>query len=81
MNKMVLKFYHEPNEQTRTKRECSWWFVRFVVKILLAQKEQQPLFISKINLFEEKQVRYIWDEEAEKWRWSILDIVACESCA
>ena len=32
--------------------------------------------ISKINLFEEKQVRYIWDEEAENWWWSILDIVA-----
>jgi hypothetical protein len=31
---------------------------------------------SKIKLFEEKQVRALWDEEAEKWWFSIVDIVA-----
>ena len=31
--------------------------------------------LSKIKLFEEQQVRYVWDEEAEKWWWSIIDIV------
>ena len=31
--------------------------------------------VSKIKLFEEQQVRYIWDEEAEKWWWSIIDII------
>jgi len=31
--------------------------------------------ISKIELFNGIQVRHIWDEEAEKWWWSILDII------
>jgi len=30
----------------------------------------------KIKLFEEKQVRAVWDEEAEKWWFSISDICA-----
>jgi len=30
---------------------------------------------NKIKLFEEKQVRAIWDEIAEKWWFSILDII------
>ena len=29
----------------------------------------------KIKLFEEKQVRAVWDEEAEKWWFSVLDII------
>ncbi|MCL2196902.1 MAG: hypothetical protein FWB77_04740 [Treponema sp.] len=32
--------------------------------------------ISKAKLFNGVQVRHIWDEEAEKWWWSIIDIVA-----
>jgi hypothetical protein len=31
---------------------------------------------NQIKLFEEKQVRAIWDENAEKWWFSIVDIVA-----
>ena len=31
---------------------------------------------SKIKLFEQKQVRAVWDEEAEKWWFSIVDVVA-----
>ena len=31
---------------------------------------------SKIKLFEEKQVRAIWDEEAEKWWFSVVDVIA-----
>jgi len=31
---------------------------------------------SKIKIFEEKQVRTIWDESAEKWWFSVVDIVA-----
>ncbi|MCL2806135.1 MAG: Bro-N domain-containing protein [Treponema sp.] len=31
--------------------------------------------LSKIKLFEEQQIRYVWDEEAEKWWWSIIDVV------
>jgi hypothetical protein len=31
---------------------------------------------NKIRLFEEQQVRAIWDEENEKWWFSIIDIVA-----
>ena len=30
----------------------------------------------KIKLFEEKQVRTVWDEKAEKWWFSVVDIVA-----
>ena len=30
---------------------------------------------NKVKLFEEKQVRAVWDEEAEKWWFSILDII------
>jgi hypothetical protein len=29
-----------------------------------------------IKLFEEKQVRSIWDEENEKWYISIVDVIA-----
>jgi len=32
--------------------------------------------ISKVELFEGIQIRHIWDEEAEKWWWSIIDITA-----
>ena len=31
---------------------------------------------NKLILFEEKQVRTIWDEEAEKWWFSVVDICA-----
>jgi len=31
---------------------------------------------SKIKFFDQKQVRAIWDEEIEKWWFSIIDIVA-----
>ena len=30
---------------------------------------------SKIKLFEKSQVRAVWDEEAEKWWFSVLDII------
>ncbi|MFP4547381.1 MAG: Bro-N domain-containing protein [Fidelibacterota bacterium] len=29
-----------------------------------------------IKLFEEKQIRTVWDEEAEKWYFSIIDVVS-----
>ncbi|MCL2230410.1 MAG: Bro-N domain-containing protein [Treponema sp.] len=32
--------------------------------------------ISKIKLFNGVQVRHIWDEEAEKWWWSVIDIIS-----
>ena len=31
---------------------------------------------NKVNLFEDKQVRYIWDEDNEKWWLSIVDVCA-----
>ena len=31
---------------------------------------------NKIQLFEKQQVRSIWDEEQEKWWFSVVDIVA-----
>ena len=30
---------------------------------------------SHIKLFETKKVRAVWDEEAEKWWFSVLDII------
>ena len=30
----------------------------------------------KMRLFEGKQVRHLWDEEAEKWWFSVVDICA-----
>lgn len=30
---------------------------------------------NKIQLFEQKQVRTLWDEEQEKWYFSIVDVV------
>lgn len=30
---------------------------------------------NKIQLFEQKQVRTVWDEEQEKWYFSIVDVV------
>lgn len=29
-----------------------------------------------IQLFEQKQVRTVWDEEQEKWYFSIVDVIA-----
>ena len=31
---------------------------------------------NKIKLFEEKQVRAVWDEEAEKWWFSVVDVIS-----
>ena len=31
---------------------------------------------SKIQLFEKNKVRSIWDENQEKWWWSIIDVIA-----
>ena len=31
---------------------------------------------NKIRLFDEQQVRHLWDEEAEKWLFSVVDICA-----
>ena len=31
---------------------------------------------NNIQLFEEKQVRTVWDDEQEKWYISIVDVIA-----
>ena len=31
---------------------------------------------NKIKIFEEKQVRTVWDEKTEKWLFSIVDVCA-----
>ena len=31
---------------------------------------------NKIKLFEDRKVRTLWDEEAEKWWFSVVDIAA-----
>ncbi|MCL2132160.1 MAG: hypothetical protein FWH36_06905 [Lentimicrobiaceae bacterium] len=30
---------------------------------------------NKIQLFEDKQIRALWDENAEKWWFSVVDII------
>lgn len=30
---------------------------------------------NKIKLFEEKKVRTLWDDEQEKWYFSIVDVI------
>lgn len=32
--------------------------------------------MSSIQLFEEKQVRSIWNEQEQKWYFSIVDVIA-----
>jgi len=31
---------------------------------------------TRIKLFEDKKVRTIWDEKAEEWYFSVVDVVA-----
>ena len=31
---------------------------------------------NKVKLFEDRKVRTLWDEQAEKWWFSVVDIVA-----
>ena len=31
---------------------------------------------TEIKVFEDKQVRSVWDEEQEKWQISIIDVIA-----
>ena len=30
-----------------------------------------------LKLFEERRVRTVWDDEQEKWYFSIVDVVGC----
>lgn len=32
--------------------------------------------MSNIKLFEEQQVRSVWNEEQQKWYFSIIDVIA-----
>jgi len=43
----------------------------------MKSKKQESVNKQKnaIKLFEERQVRAVWDEDAEKWWFSILDII------
>jgi hypothetical protein len=33
----------------------------------------------KIRFFEEKHIRAVWDEQAEKWWFPIIDIIALQT--
>ena len=48
------------------------------MNFLLTLQQNQGVMTqhNKIQLFEEKKVRAIWDDEAEKWYFSIVDAVA-----
>lgn len=44
----------------------------------IIEEKKRRLQVSKetsIKLFEQKQVRSVWDEEQEKWYFSIVDII------
>jgi len=45
-------------------------------KTAMAKKEKIISKDTAIKLFEEKKVRTLWDEEQEKWWFSVLDIIA-----
>ena len=42
----------------------------------MAKKDKIVLKDTAIKLFEAKKVRTVWDEEQEKWWFSVVDIVA-----
>ena len=42
----------------------------------MAKKDKKISKGTAIKLFEEKKVRTVWDEEQEKWWFSVVDIVA-----
>lgn len=42
----------------------------------LHDKPKSENAISKLHLFEEQQVRTLWDAEEEKWYISIVDVIA-----
>ena len=50
-----------------------WHFLR-----IFASRIEHPRMTKKqaIQLFEEKKVRTVWDDEQEKWYFSIVDTVA-----
>ena len=48
------------------------------MNFLLTLQQNQGIMTqhNKIQLFEEKKVRALWDDEAEKWYFSVIDVVA-----
>jgi len=42
----------------------------------MAKKDKIIVKGTAVKLFEEKTVRTVWDEEQEKWWFSVVDIVA-----
>lgn len=43
----------------------------------MSVKEQKRAFVmeNKIKVFENKQVRTVWDADAEEWYFSVVDVV------
>jgi hypothetical protein len=42
----------------------------------LNNKSKDEITITKLHLFEEQQLRTVWDTEQEKWYISIVDVIA-----
>ncbi len=42
----------------------------------LNNKSKDERSIMKLHLFEEQQLRTVWDSEQEKWYISIVDVIA-----
>src|SRR5215471_15528539 len=50
-----------------------------ILKNMIEYQHKEKLMsesTNKVRLFEQKQVRAVWDEEAEKWWFSVVDVVA-----
>jgi len=42
----------------------------------MSSNDQTKKAKTKVKLFEERRVRTVWDEENEKWWFSIVDVIA-----
>ena len=52
----------------KNSRSSAWWMGGFFVILQNMIKKQA------IQLFEERKVRTVWDDEQEKWYFSIVDV-------
>jgi len=59
----------------RVEVNFGWGFCKFVgnnciMDNIMTKREQ-------VQLFEDRRVRTVWDDEQEKWYFSIVDVVEC----
>ena len=52
-----------------------YWLFWVVLAIILA-KEKEMTQSTSIKLFEDKNIRTLWDEDQEQWYFSVVDVIA-----